>query len=145
MGLFSTKKSTSTSTTVSMASDLRQGVEGMTGGAVVGPKATLGASGSVTTAVGDYSAMTQNVVGNTFKTGMSGAEVKALLGEQGSLFGQQLGKVTDFGSAAFSAVQAGRSQELAAVTGELPNWQKYLPLLIVGGIAFAAVHRKRKG
>jgi hypothetical protein len=137
MGLFSTKKSTSTSTTVSQASDLRTGVESMTGGTLIGPKAIVGAAGGVTTGIGDYSTMSQYVTGNAFKVGMSGTEVKDLLGTQASLADKQISAMTEFGSAALASVNAGRAAELAAVTGTLPNWQKYIPYAIAAAVAIA--------
>jgi len=140
MGLLSTKKSTSTAVTI--ASDLRTAVEGNTG-LVVGPKGTYSEGGALTVGTGDYSPTSLNLVGANFRTGMSGKEVRGLLGEQSALFGQQLSSVTDFGTAAFSAVNAARAKEIQAETGTGVDWKQLAPLIVLGAIiAWAAKRRK---
>lgn len=131
------KKTTTYATTTSFAADWRTAVEGgLGGGTLVGPGANVGAPGSITTRLGDYSTLNQNLSGSRFRVGMTGAEVKDLLVQQADISGRSLASVADFGNRALQVAAA-------AQTGELANWQRYLPILIIGVVAFAAVRHRR--
>ncbi len=118
------KTSQSTSTSSTKTQDQRIGIEGGMSGQLVAPGGTLASPGSVAQSVGDFSNVTYS--GNKYKIGMSGQEVLGLLQQQGNLAAENLGTVKDFASSSLAAVAATR-------TGELPNWQKYIPLMIVAG------------
>jgi hypothetical protein len=139
MGLFSTTTTKQYTTSVNIASDLRTGVETMSGGVLLGPESTVGAPGGFTTSVGDYSSMTQTITGNKFKTGMSGEEVAALLREQ------NLGYATAAGSGAETQARmaALAATALTAQTGIPADWTKYIvPVaLIIGVVMIARRHR----
>jgi hypothetical protein len=128
MGLFSTKKSSSEATTIS--EDVRTAVETMGGGQFIGPKATFGQPGSITTGVGDYGTATLNLTGNKFQTGMTGAEVASLFAQQAVEQSAQLGTMKEFGQAA-----------MASRAGEPIDWKSYIPYGIVLVVAYFALRR----
>lgn len=125
-----------TSTTTA---DLRTAVESTGGGKMIGPQAISADPGSLALGVGDFSNV--NLSGK-FRVGMSGQEVKSLLAQQTGLAEAAVNRVADFGTAAISStmsgIQAARAQELTAGTGELPNWQRFIPLGIIAAVALAA-------
>ncbi len=132
------KTSQSTSTTSTKTMDQRVGVEGgLAGGQLVGPEANVANPGSIATRVGDFSQVTQTITGNKFRVGMTGGEVKELLNTQATIQAGNLGVVKDFASSSLNAVAA-------AQQGRTTEWQQYIPVIIIGLVAAAAV-TKRKG
>ncbi len=124
----------SRSTAFTFNKDYRVDLAGASVGQVASPGSVIGNPGSIAV----------NLSGK-FKAGMSGAEVKDLLGQQASLAGEQLGKVTDFGTAAFGAVNAARARELAAETGTGVDWKQLAPLIVLGVVIVWAARGRRKG
>ncbi len=134
----------SRSTAFTFNKDYRVDLAGASVGQVASPGSVIGNPGSIAVGAPDYGNVNVNLSGK-FKAGMSGAEVKDLLGQQASLAGEQLGKVTDFGTAAFGAVNAARARELAAETGTGVDWKQLAPLIVLGVVIVWAARGRRKG
>ena len=132
--------------TKTTTADLRTAVETTAGGKFVAPQAVTSDPGGFTMGVGDYSAVNISIPGK-FKMGMSGQEVKSLLQQQTGLAEAAVTRVADFGQAAIqsamSGIQSARAQELTAGTGEPPNWQRYLPLIIVAAVVILGSRKGR--
>lgn len=118
------------STTTSQ--DNRVQLDSTGGGKFVAPTAISSDPGSLALGVGDYSNV--NLSGATFKMGMSGSEVAALVAQQSSIAASNLQSVADYSKSAIAAVQENKAAEIAAATGE-PAWQRYIPY----GLAVVAV------
>lgn len=106
--------------------DQRVGVEGLGGGQVIGPESSAAdAPGSTAARIGDFSNLSQTITqrGNKYTTGMTGAEVTALLDQQNSLADVALGRISDFAGSALQTAATVR-------TGEMPDWQRYIPLAL---------------
>jgi hypothetical protein len=131
----------SKSYSTAVTADNRVQLDSTGGGKFVAPMAISSDPGSLALGVGDYSNV--NLAGAAFRMGMSGSEVKDLLGQQGLLASEQIRNVADYSAQAISAVQANKAAELTAVTGELPNWQKYIPLGILAAVAVLALRGRK--
>jgi hypothetical protein len=127
--------SKSYSLTQTTAKDLRTEFGGATAQQIAAPGAVTTQPGSVGVAAGDYSNISMNLTGAKFRAGMSGAEVKDLLGQQASIAQETVSKVADFATSTLA-------QQATAQTGELPNWQKYIPY-IIGAIVIIAILKAR--
>ncbi len=137
MGLFSSSSSKKTYTTAqSVQADKRVDQSGSVIGQAAGPDSLLTSAGSVGARAGDFSTVSQTVTGNRFKIGMTGAEVKDLLIQTGETAGKSLNAVKDFATASLNQVAA-------ASMGRTTDWQQYLPIVVIGLIAYAAVKRRR--
>jgi hypothetical protein len=122
------------STSATIAKDERIDVGGMAGGQLAAPSALIVNPGGIGARAGDYSQISTTISGS--KLGMTGAEVKDLLAQTSDAFKSTAAGVMDYARSAIASTQA-------AQTGELPNWQKYIPLGI-GVIALFLIVRARK-
>ncbi len=122
----------SRSISYTMQKDLRADLAGASVGQVAAPGSTLVNPGSIGIGATDYAQV--HLVVDKFRAGLSGADVKGLLAQQAGLADTAIGRVTDFASASLAAATAAR-------TGELPTWQKYIPL-VIGAIALVAIWRR---
>ena len=131
------KTSKSTSQAITRTQDQRIGIEGgLGGGVLVGPESAFAMPGSVVTRAGDFSSITTNLAGSKFRVGMTGAEVKELLQQQGSLASEQLARVGDFAQASLSAATAAR-------TGEATDLTRYIPYAVIGIVVLAVIKSRR--
>jgi len=128
--------SKSTAVTQTINKDLRTDFAGATGGQIAAPGSTIASPGAVGMTAGDYSSIALNVSGG-FKSGMTGAEVKEILGQQASIAKETVTKVADFAGSSIAAT-------MAAKTGELPNWQRYIPYLAGGAVLLVIVLKARR-
>jgi hypothetical protein len=140
LGLFggdSSSSSSSTSHTLTKTQDNRTAAEG--GSVAIGPGTNMGAPGAVTTRVGDFSSMTQTVTGNKFKTGMTGAEVAAIVRETNGAFATAASS-----NAATQAKMAELATTALSAQSNVPaDWGKYIvPVGVI--IAIVAIARRRR-
>ena len=140
MGLFSSSKKTSNTTSLTKSVDARLGVEGISGGQVIGAGANVSMPGSIATRIGDMSTVTQNLSGQ-FKMGMSGTEVAGLLSQKDTVT-QKI--------AESQAASASKMAELAlgtlatAKTGDLADWTRYLPYVVLAGAVVLIARERRR-
>lgn len=130
MGLLSRSSKRSTTTAITKTTDARVGVEQ---GVAVGAGATVG-GGGLTTSVSDMGQLTQSFTGS-FQTGLTGADVLALMEAQGEISRQSAeasGKFAELALTSLSAAQAGQSID----------WKQYIPVGIIGLVALAMVGRR---
>jgi len=117
--------------------DLRTDLSGTTAQQIAGPGAVTTQPGSVGVAAGDYSNLNLNLTGAKFKAGMSGAEVKDLVTSLGGIQEQTVARVADFAQSTLAA-------QSTALTGQIPNWQRYIPWAIGGVVIIAIAMRSRR-
>jgi hypothetical protein len=128
----SSKSYSSTTTTLK---DVRTDLSQAQAGQIAAPGAVIANPGAIGMSAGDYGNVSLSVAGG-FKSGMSGAEVKDLLGQQASLAQQTVTKVADFAKSSIAATTA-------AKTGELTDWQRYIPYMI-GGLVLVVILKARR-
>lgn len=115
--------------------DMRTDASGSSIGQLAAPGSTIANPGSIAIGTGDYGNVSLNLSGK-FKAGLSGSEVKDIVTQVGSVADSAISKVTDFANTSLAAATT-------AKTGELPNWQKYIPWIIVAIAGVAIVRRSR--
>lgn len=131
MGLFSSSSKKSSTTAITKTIDARVGVEE---GVAVGAGATVG-GGGLTTSVSDMGQLTQSFTGS-FQTGLTGADVVALMESQGEISRQSAEASGKFAELALTSLSA-------AQTGQSIDWKQYIPIGIIGLVAFAMVRRRK--
>lgn len=131
MGLFSSSSKRSTTTAITKTTDARVGVEQ---GVAIGAGATVG-GGGLTTSVSDMGQLTQSFTGS-FQTGLTGADVLALMEQQGELSRQSADASNKFAELALTSLSA-------AQAGQSIDWRQYIPVGIIGLVAIAVVRRHR--
>jgi len=131
MGLFSSSKKTSQTTALTKTIDARVGVEE---GLAIGAGATVG-GGGLTTSVSDMGQLTQSFTGS-FQTGLTGADVLALMEHQGELSRQSADSANQFAELALTSLSA-------AQAGQSIDWKQYIPIGIIGLVAVAVVRRRK--
>ncbi len=119
----------------SIVQDQRTDVGGMAGGQLAAPGAQVTGTGSLGIRAGDYSNVSTTIKG--LKMGMTGAEVRELLAQTSQAFKDTTAGVMDYAKSAIATTQA-------AQTGELPNWQRYIPYAIAGLVLMAVIWRSSK-
>jgi hypothetical protein len=121
--------------------DLRTDLSGASVGQVASPGSTIANPGAIALGGGDYSKLSLSIAGG-YQSGLSGADVKGLMEQQGTLADSAINRVTDFAQASISAIGANKATEISAAAGE-PTWQRYIPHLIIAGVVVAIWRRSR--
>jgi hypothetical protein len=116
-------------------SDKRVDLSGATVGQATAPDSLITNPGSIGARAGDFSQVSQQITGNRFRIGMTGAEVKDLLVQVGETSSSNLNAVKDFAASSLTQVAAAQS-------GRTTDWQQYIPLIAIGLVAYAAVRRR---
>ncbi len=133
------KKTTTTSQETTTAQDQRVQVEGDVGSGFTGPGATVAGQAAIQT--GPYSPVNQSIYAP--QTGMSGADVKAILDRNAAASLEQSKQISQLAVAQQNAIGqiAGSSVNAMAAqkTGEPISLSRYTPYIIVAAIVLAVV------
>ena len=128
----------STAWSQTISKDVRTDQTGATAQQIAGPGAVTTQPGSVGVAAGDYGNINMNLTGAKFRAGMSGAEVKEMLNQQAGIANETVRKVADFAQSTLAA-------QSTSLTGQIPNWQRYIPYAIGAVVILAIAMRSRRG